>query len=94
MTTLNLTRTAPIALLACLPLAAPGGADAFPTAWGPTISVGGVGDAGDGAGIAIGAIGGGGRPDMVLMAYDDPRGGIQFRYRVGYDLDADSVAAR
>ncbi len=53
---------------------------------GPTRYVSGVGNAGDGAGIALGNIGGNSRPDIVLMAYDDPSGGNTFRYKVGYDL--------
>jgi hypothetical protein len=63
------------------------------SSWSGFVQVPGVGWKGQGAGVAIGDIGGSGRPDMILMAYDNPSGGNTFRYRVGRDLDADGVAS-
>lgn len=56
---------------------------------GGTIScpqVAGVGWEAQGAGAAIGNIGGGGAPDLLFMAYDNPAGANTFRYRIGTDL--------
>lgn len=48
----------------------------------------------EGADIAAGNINGTGGPDIVMMAYDAPSGGNTFRYRVGFDLDANGIATR
>ena len=61
--------------------------------WSNYISVPGVGWEGQGAGVAIGNIGGTGRPDMIMMAYDNPSRGNTFRYRVGRDLNTNGVAS-
>lgn len=53
--------------------------------------VDGVGDVGDGAGIAIYDLNNNGRPELILMAYDDAQGGNTFRYRVVTDIDDDGV---
>ena len=57
--------------------------------WSNTVEIGGVGDEGDGAGVALGDINGNGTLDMVLMATD----GKNFRYRVGWDLAANGTTA-
>ena len=62
--------------------------------WGPILTVPGVGWEGAGAGMAIGDYGGGSRPDIILMAYDDPEQDNSFRYRIGFDLDAQGRATR
>lgn len=59
-----------------------------PSAVGPWKVIGGVGDLGDGAGITFVQINNDPRPDMILMAYDDPTGANDIRYRVAFDLDA------
>ncbi|SFJ38681.1 HEAT repeat domain-containing protein [Jannaschia pohangensis] len=64
------------------------------TSWSSDfIRVDGLGWEGDGAGVAVGNIDGDSRPDMILMAYDDPTGANSFRYRVGKDLNSAGVAA-
>lgn len=32
-----------------------------------------------------------GKPDLLIMAYDDPKGANTFRYKIGYDLDASGI---
>jgi len=58
------------------------------------VTVQGVGWEGQGAGIAIANLDGDSRPDMVLMAYDNPAEANTFRYRVGWNLNSNGVAAR
>lgn len=53
----------------------------------PQYQVEGVGDDGEGAGVAIGDIDNNGTLDIVFMALDAPKGGDSFRYRVLHDLD-------
>lgn len=50
--------------------------------------IAGVGWEAQGAGMAIRDINGNGLPDMVLMAIDNPPGQNNFRYKVGWDIDA------
>jgi len=57
--------------------------------WSNAVEIQGVGDDGDGAGIALGDINGNGTIDMVLMATD----GSSFGYRVGWDLQANGTTA-
>ncbi|MEJ7636524.1 MAG: hypothetical protein WKF75_00680 [Singulisphaera sp.] len=61
--------------------------------WGPPILVPGVGDLGQGAGVAFTNLDDNLRPDMILMAYDAPAGANNFRYKVGFNLNASGVAA-
>jgi len=58
------------------------------------IEVGGVGWEGAGAGVAIANLDGDSRPDMVLMAYDNPSEANSFRYKVGWNLNSNGVAER
>ena len=53
---------------------------------------GGVGDEAQGAGVAVADIDGNGRPDMLVMAYDNPSGANKFRIKVGRDLDVNGKA--
>lgn len=57
------------------------------------IAVPGVGWEGQGAGAAVADFDGNGRPDLVLMAYDNPGGANGFRYKIGWNLDAQGAAA-
>ena len=68
-------------------------ANGIATSWSGMVTVPGVGWEGQGAGVAIGNIGGNSRPDMIFMAYDNPQQGNTFRYRVGRDLNSNGVAA-
>jgi hypothetical protein len=56
------------------------------------VEVAGVGWEGQGAGAAIANLDGNARPDLVLLAYDNPQGANSFRYRVGLNLDTNGVA--
>jgi hypothetical protein len=55
--------------------------------WGGVEIVPGVGDDGEGMGVALANVGGGPRPELFLMAYDAPAGPNEFRLLVGFDLD-------
>lgn len=57
------------------------------------VEVPGVGWEGQGADLAVLSLNGNSRPDMILMAYDNPSGANSFRYRIGLDLDANGIAA-
>ena len=61
--------------------------------WDYYKQVGGVGNVGDGAGIAFVNLDNNDRPEMVLMAYDDPDGGNKFRYKIGWNVDANGKAS-
>ena len=63
------------------------------TSWSPTIQVPGVGWEGQGAGVAIVNLAGSARPEMILMAYDNPAGANSFRYKIGWDLKTSGVAS-
>lgn len=69
-------------------------ADGKPTRVGRTLVAQGVGDLADGGGATLANIDSNPRPDLVLMAYDDPTGANTYRYRVGYNLDANGVPLR
>jgi hypothetical protein len=62
--------------------------------WTPGfIAVPGVGWEGQGAGAALTNLDADARPEMILVAYDNPAYGNTFRYRVGWNLGTDGVAA-
>jgi hypothetical protein len=65
------------ALVACL-LVSPAAAQ--------FVQVPGVGHEGQGADIVVTNLDGNPRPDMLLMAYDNPSGANDFRYKVGLNL--------
>jgi hypothetical protein len=57
------------------------------------VEVPGVGWEGQGADILITNIDTDPRPDMLLMAYDNPAQANNFRYKIGFNLDANGIAA-
>ena len=58
----------------------------FTDDWSECYKVPGLGNEGDGAGVAFWQFDMNSDPDMIFMAYDDPEGENGFRYRVGWDL--------
>lgn len=58
----------------------------YPSTTG-TRQVNGLGHINQGAGVAIGDIDKNGRPDMILMGIDNPKGKNNFWYKVLYDID-------
>lgn len=58
----------------------------YPSTTG-TRQVCGLGHINQGAGVAIGDIDKNGRPDMILMGIDNPKGKNNFWYKVLYDID-------
>lgn len=54
----------------------------------------GVGWEGQGAGIAITNLDKNARPELIVVAYDNPSGSNTFRYRVGWNLDSSGRATR
>ena len=52
----------------------------------------GLGWEAEGAGMDIYDINQNGNPDLLLMVYDAPSGANNFRYKIGWDLDADGAA--
>lgn len=58
----------------------------YPSTTG-TRQVSGLGHINQGAGVAIGDIDKNGRPDMILMGIDNPKGKNNFWYKVLYDID-------
>lgn len=65
----------------------PSGSDCSLTGMAPYNQVEGVGWEGQGAGVGYGDFNGNGKPDMVLMAYDNPSYDNSFRYKVGWDIN-------
>ena len=61
--------------------------------WSGYTQVGGVGSVGDGAGVAFVNLDSNARPEMILMAYDDPDGGNKFRYKIGWNVNVKGKAA-
>ena len=61
--------------------------------WSSTIEVAGVGDEGQGAGVAFTNLDANPRPEIVLMAYDNPAGPNSFRYKIGWNVNSSGVAA-
>lgn len=58
----------------------------YPSTTG-TRQVSGLGHINQGTGVAIGDIDKNGRPDMILMGIDNPKGKNNFWYKVLYDID-------
>ncbi len=63
------------------------------TNWSNHITVQGVGSEGQGAGMAFTNLDNDRRPEMILMAYDNPRGANTFRYRIGWNINNNGIAA-
>jgi hypothetical protein len=64
-----------------------------PATWSNIKVISGVGDFAEGANIAIGDIDRNGIPDILLMAYDAPSGANWFKYKIGFNLNANGDAA-
>jgi hypothetical protein len=64
-----------------------------PSYLGSTVFVPGLGDAAQGAGIALGDIDKNGVLDLLLMHYDIGNGNNEFRYKVGWNIDGNAVAS-
>ncbi len=64
-----------------------------PAAWSDLKITDGAGYEGEGAGADIADLNFNGRPDLIVMAYDAPDGQNNFRYKVGFDLNAAGDAA-
>jgi hypothetical protein len=58
------------------------------TPWGAMVQVPGVGWEGQGAGAATADLDGNGRPELILMAYDNPAQANNFRYKIGWNLNS------
>ena len=56
-------------------------------------TVGGLGWESDGAGIAFTNLDNNPRPEMILMAYDDPDKSNSYRYRIGWNVDSNGAAS-
>ena len=69
------------------------GTNGVAQSWDPGfVMVDGVGWEGQGAGAAIANLDGDPRPELLLMAYDNPGGANSFRWRVGWNLGPNGVA--
>ncbi len=68
-------------------------ANGAPSGWSDLKVVDGAGYEGDGAGADLADINNNGRPDLIVLAYDDPDQQNNFRYKVGFDLNANGDAA-
>lgn len=62
------------------------------SSWSSPIQVSGVGWEGQGAGVAFTNLDGNSRPEMVLMAYDNPSKDNSFRYRIGWNVNTSGKA--
>jgi hypothetical protein len=58
------------------------------SSWSNLNIVPGVGWEAQGAGVAVANIDSDGRPEMILMAYDNPPQANQFRYKIGWNIDS------
>ena len=65
----------------------------YPSTTG-TRQVSGLGHINQGAGVAIGDIDKNGRPDMILMGIDNPKGKNNFWYKVLYDIDENGYSSK
>lgn len=61
------------------------------TSWSTPVALTGMGDYGDGAGIAFTDVDNNGTRDIILMVYDDATGANFFRYRVGLSVNSAGV---
>ncbi len=57
------------------------------SSWSGTQVIDGVGHQAQGAGVTVADLDRNGRPEMLLMAYDNPPGPNTFRYRIGWNLN-------
>ena len=68
------------------------GTNGSATSWSNYIQVPGVGWEGQGASVAFCNLDSSARPEMVLMAYDNPSGSNDFRYKVGWNVGTNGRA--
>lgn len=68
-------------------------ANGAPSAWSDLKVTDGAGHFAEGAGADIADINFNGRPDLIVLAYDSPDGANNFRYKVGFDINANGDAA-
>lgn len=61
--------------------------------WSDPIAVPGVGWEAQGASMTVTNLDGNVRPDLILMAYDNPPEENNFRYKIGWNVDANGMAA-
>ena len=61
--------------------------------WTGPFLIGGAGWEGQGSGVTIANLDGNPRPEMVLMAYDNPPGANTFRYKIGWNLAVNGTTA-
>jgi hypothetical protein len=61
--------------------------------WSAVKQISGLGDSSFGGGITIGDIDKNGVLDILLMAYDQPSGSTQIRYKIGYNINANGNAS-
>jgi hypothetical protein len=62
--------------------------------WSSVIEAPGVGDYAQGADMAVVNLDTNARPDIVLVAYDNPAGTNTFRYRIGWNLRENGIPER
>jgi Bacterial TSP3 repeat len=63
------------------------------TSWSDIVQVAGVGNEGQGAGLTFTNLDNNPRPEMILMAYDHPSGPSSFRYKIGWNVGKNGIAA-
>ena len=63
-----------------------------PASWSNKIQIDGLGFDNSGGGAALGDLDGNGKPELVLMAIDNPAGANQFWYKIGRNLDQKGIA--
>jgi hypothetical protein len=69
------------------------GSNGIASSWSGVFYIAGVGNEGQGAGVACINLDSDPRPEMILMAYDNPDGGNSFRYRVGWNVGSTGAAS-
>ncbi|WP_421799257.1 hypothetical protein [Haliscomenobacter sp.] len=62
--------------------------------WSNPVFIPGVGDLGEGAGLAFEDLDKNGLPELIFMAYDSPNGDNNFRYKIGWDVDQNGVTTK
>ncbi|MCP4898533.1 MAG: hypothetical protein GY906_16285, partial [bacterium] len=68
------------------------GSEVSAITWSNHIQVAGVGSEGQGAGVAFVNLDGNSRPEMILMAYDNPQAANNFRYKIGWNVSTNGQA--
>ncbi len=63
------------------------------SSWSAVVEVEGVGHVAEGADVALADLDDNGVLDLMLMAYDSPKGENSFRYKIGWNLNPGAIAA-